>query len=142
LISKIFFLFLFVFQVQASEIEGFFGGQYTQYQKISTDYDQYGVSARFKYNRYQSGRGLTALTMWNGHSVIAGDFMLGYGFRAGKSLYLEAAGYGAFSIIWGPGFALLGSLGFELGESYFLNIPLIMRFPAYLGIAPMFGIRF
>ena len=130
-------------QIFAKEIEGFFGAAYTQYEDISTDYNEYGISARIKYNKYTAGgSGLTLLSFWNGHSVFAGDFMAGYGTKTNGPIYLEGAVYGAYSIIWGPGISLLASVGFNLGKNYFLNLPIIFRYPSYLGIAPMFGYRF
>lgn len=143
MIFKFIICLLLLFQINAKEIEGFFGATYTQFDNISTDYNEYGASARIKYNKYGSGgQGLSLLAFWNGHSIFAGDFMAGYGIKTSGSLKFEAAVYGAYSIIWGPGIALLASTNFDLGKNYFLNIPLIFRYPSYLGVAPMFGYRF
>jgi hypothetical protein len=136
-------IFLSIQNLSAGEVEGFFGAQYTQYKLISTDYNQYGASARTKYNWYKGGgSGLSAFALWNGHNVFVGDFMLGYGMKTNGKFYFELAGYGAFSLIWGLGFAVLGGVGYDLGGSYFLSIPMVFRYPGFFGVIPMFGYRF
>ena len=136
-------LCLINYSLFAKDIEGFFGGQYTQFKNVGTVYDQYGASARLKYNFTSTdGGGMSAMAFLNGGSLMLGDYMFGYTYKTQGSFFLEGAAYGAYSAIWGMGFAFLGAVGFELGSSVYLSIPLVIRYPSYISIAPMFGMRF
>ncbi len=136
------FFCLHNYSADAKEIEGFVGAQYTKFKDIGTLYDEHGVSARVKYNSFSKQSGMSAMAFLNGGSVLLGDYMIGYGHKTKGKFFIEGAAYGAYSAIWGLGFSLLGAAGLNLGRGFHLSIPLIIRYPAYISISPMIGMRF
>ena len=138
------FLFLIVSQnLYSTEVEGFFGATYTSFADVD-GYDTLGASARIKYNRYQSGKGLFIFSNFKGQSLFNFDALFGYGTRSQGQWFFEAGAGIWYSFYFGPGYGGLLSTGFELGEGWFVNIPIILRLGGlqFLQIAPMIGLRF
>lgn len=139
------FALLLVAQVntKALELEGFFGASYTKFDDVK-GYDGGGVSARIKYNRYNSGKGLFVYSNFKGSSILNFDALFGYGFRSSGPLFFEAGGGVFYSYYFGAGAGVLLGMGAELGNGWFATLPIIARLQglSFIQISPMIGLRF
>lgn len=136
-------LLLLNFNSFSKELEGFLGAAYTKFDDVD-GYDAGGASARLKYNLYSSGKGLFVYSNFRGDTVLNFDAILGYGFRSKGKWFFEAGGGVAYSFYFGPGGGAILSTGVDLGDSWFLTLPLVLRLGglSYLQVSPMIGLRF
>ena len=125
----------------ANSIEFIAGANYTVFDDLSA-YDNYGVSARFRYLRYDSGgKGLFINADFPAEPFFMANVFGGYGIKSKGPIYFEAGAGLSYGMIWGPGFGVLLGTGYISGNWY-LALPIIYKSGISLDITPLIGYRF
>lgn len=135
-------LFISIQTHAAKDLEFIFGHTFTMYDDHK-DYNTNGLSARFKYNLYNNGKGFTIFANFPGNSIDNFDVMLGYGIRSGGRWFFEGAGGVFYSRFFGKGIGVILSTGIKLGK-YYISLPLVIREMglSYRQFSPMIGWTF
>lgn len=143
IILSVLFTALLQITAYADEIEAFFGAEYTSYSDYS-DYNTAGISARVKYNMYNSDQGFFVFSNFKGESLFNFDALFGYGIRSSGNLFFEAGGGLWYSFYFGSGYGGILSAGLKLTGQWYVTLPLIIRLGGleFMQIAPMIGMRF
>lgn len=126
--KKIFFILVLFFHLtsaQAWELEGFAGAQSTTYDDVA-EANSTGVAARAKINFYTQNKGLFVNLNARGISLLAGEFLAGYGWRTSGTWYFEGGIGGSLSAIYGTNVGALAGTGYRVSNNLFVNFPIII----------------
>lgn len=136
----VFILFFHATVTSAWELEGFAGAQTTSYDDIE-EANTTGISARAKVNFYTQNKGVFANLNARGISPIAGDLLVGYGWRTSGTWFFEGGVGGSVSAIYGANIGALAGTGYRVSNNLFINFPVIISGPGIFW-SPYIGYSF
>lgn len=129
-------------EARRNELEFTAAASTTTYED-SSDYNEFGITARFKYNRMGDASGWRMGYFLSGdlkRSILGGTYTAGIAFRDGSSTWFEVGAGPVFSILSGftPGGHI--AIGTKLSSQWFVTLPVYYR--GQVDITPFVGYQF
>jgi hypothetical protein len=135
---------LFIQNVFADEMEFIAGIEHQDFDEHN-DYDNTGISSRFRYLRYRSGSNIKHGFFGNldfpAIAITVFNATAGYGLRTGGNFFFETALGLSYSPIYSSGVIGTLGIGYRAGGKWYLSFPAHISSRG-ISITPMIGYKF